>query len=113
MIVCGTYGSKRKSCKNCNNFMLWGVTYGHCFVHGEDFPAQHACDNFKKYKPYRYLKQVLINDIVYCIDCYTHEKKTYYLVLVNGEDINTRDVESECFYTLRDVMNAIKKDAFK
>lgn len=113
MIICGTYGAKRRSCKNCTNFMLWGVSYGYCLMHGEDFPAQYVCSKFKKYKPHRYLKQIAINNIVYCIDSYIHDNKTVFIVLVNGESMVLRDVENKYFYTLRDVMNAIKEDAFK
>lgn len=110
MIICGTYGSKKRSCNYCKNFMLWGVTYGFCITHAKDFPAQHVCKRFKKHKEHRYLKEIYIHNRIYYIDCYVNNKKTMFVVLVNDNSSTLRDVEGKYFHTLRDVMNAIKKD---
>lgn len=109
MIICGTYGSKKRSCNNCHHFMLWGVTYGYCIKHKEDFPAQHTCKGFKKFtiEPW---KQIFMNNNIYDIECFHNDdKKTVFLVHSNAEELTTIGG----YYTLRDAMNAIKKDAFK
>lgn len=112
MMICGTYGSKRKSCNNCNSFMLWGVAYGHCLVHREDFPAQYVCNKFKKYKPHKYFKEILINDKKYYIDRYVNDKKTVFTVFIDSDSSVLKDIECKYFYTLRDVINAIKEVEF-
>lgn len=109
MIFCGTYGSKRKSCNNCRYFMLWGVVYGHCTKHNEDFPAQYSCNKFKKDSVYDVFKQMLVNDIVYDIDVSNSNAGTMFLVHSNRDGITAVGM----YCTLRDAMNAIKEDAFK
>lgn len=108
MIFCGTYGSKRKSCNNCYYFMLWGVSYGYCMKHKEDFPAQYVCKKFKKFHAEPW-KQIYINNKIYDIDLYNEDKRTDFLVHNSDKEL----IVIGRYHTLRDATNAIKEDAFK
>lgn len=46
MKICGTFEAGQKSCLNCENFMFWGTSTGHCVIHSEDFLCSDACECF-------------------------------------------------------------------
>lgn len=49
VFVCGafTYG-KKKPCKHCKRFMLWGVNTGYCSKHNRDMQTWEGCKYYKR-----------------------------------------------------------------
>lgn len=49
IVICGsfTYGRK-KPCKNCKYFFLWGTSTGYCSKHNNDEMCQGHCKYFKR-----------------------------------------------------------------
>ncbi len=49
MFICGPFTKgKKKPCKHCKYFSLWGVSTGYCFKHQEDFQTWENCKYFKR-----------------------------------------------------------------
>lgn len=49
MFLCGAFtNGKKKPCKHCKRFMLWGVNTGLCDKTGEDMQTWDSCKYFKR-----------------------------------------------------------------
>ena len=49
MHICGIFTrGKKKPCKMCKHFFLWGVSAGHCDVHREDKMTWEHCKYYKR-----------------------------------------------------------------
>jgi len=49
IILCGTFNrEKKKPCKHCKNFMLWGTSVGRCFKHNKDTFWDEHCKYYKR-----------------------------------------------------------------
>lgn len=48
IIVCGTYTTRKKPCKCCKYFFLWGVSYGHCSKKNDDVSCNDHCKYYKR-----------------------------------------------------------------
>lgn len=49
VIVCGAFtGKQKKPCKYCKNFLLWGISTGHCSKKNCDTQTWGHCKFYKR-----------------------------------------------------------------
>lgn len=48
IFICGSFANKRKCCKKCRNFLLWGISQGYCGKHKTDMNYGGYCKYYKR-----------------------------------------------------------------
>lgn len=113
MIFSGTYRAKKKSCLNCNHFMLWGTSYGYCLKHNEDMYCANICSKFRTVKYYLPYKEIYVNETRYVVEKFNCAKMLVYTVEKWTDEgvMYLKELNDVALYkNPKQVMDSIKND---